>query len=64
MNAPKYAVWLFVAIIIAFFAIGYAYASYDTVKIRCLTLTGHGEVRIYIGDNTYLINIDCPATTL
>ena len=57
---------LWVTVIAIFCLIGYcisAKASYDTVKIHCDSLVGHGEVRIWIDDTTYLIKIDCPHST-
>lgn len=58
--------WL-LAIIVMACVVGYCAevkASYDTVKIHCDSLVGHGEVRIWMDDVTYLIKIDCPNSTL
>lgn len=66
----KFSTWLFICVglLVAFF-IGFvqiveAQSTYDYVKIRCDTLVGSGAVLIYIGDTTYKISIDCPASTL
>ncbi len=71
MNAPKYATWLFVAIIIAFFAICAAYADEpnadctykprqsDEVIVHCGSLQGKGSVSVRLCGINYAVEVEC-----
>jgi hypothetical protein len=70
MNAPKYAWFVFIGIILSIFVIGYVYAepisdcSYvprqsDEVIVTCGSLKGQGVVSIRLCGINYAVEVKC-----